>query len=121
MCKRPACPPPKSQCPPKPQCPPPPCKPGPSLWTKLNCVPCNRLAFFLVGAGIGLYYDQMKQEIKKAQEEAAKQVQKTPKELEKEKKERDKKEKERKEKEKKEKAQQEKERKERERKEKEKK
>ncbi|XP_033250444.1 protein PXR1 [Drosophila miranda] len=106
MCKRPACPPP-----------PPPCKPGPTLWTKLNCVPCNRLAFFLVGAGIGLYYDQMKQEMKKAQEEPAKQVQKTPKELEKEKKERDKKE-ERKEKEKKEKAQQEKERKEREKKEK---
>ncbi|XP_034654577.1 TBC1 domain family member 10B [Drosophila subobscura] len=115
MCQRPSCPPPKSSCPPKPS--PPPCRPGPTLWTKLNCLPCNRLFFFVVGVGIGLYYDQMKQGMKDAQEDSAKQAQKTPKELEKEKKEREKKEKERKEKEKKEKAQQEKERKEKEKKE----
>ncbi|XP_033149118.1 protein PXR1 [Drosophila busckii] len=100
------CPKPKSCRPPPAQ---PTCLPQPTLWSKLNCVPCNRLFFFFLGAGLALWYDQHQQEAKKAEKEKAKQNQKSPKELEKERKEKEKQQKE-KEKQQKEKEKQQKER-----------
>ncbi|EDW08879.2 uncharacterized protein Dmoj_GI19330, partial [Drosophila mojavensis] len=108
---------PQSGCP-NPSCRPPPslrptCRPPPTLFSKLNCTACNRLFFFIVGAGIGLAIDAIKESARKAQEEAnkdPKQKEKEKKEKEKqEKAEKEKKEKEKKEKEKKAKEQQEKE------------
>ncbi|KAM8714491.1 hypothetical protein ACLKA7_014594 [Drosophila subpalustris] len=88
----------------RPQTPRPTCRPPPSLFSKLNCTACNRLFFFIVGYGIAYYYDKIKEEARKAQEEANK----DPKQKEKERKEREKKEKEEKDKKEKEKKEQEK-------------
>ncbi|ALC40597.1 CG12902, partial [Drosophila busckii] len=30
------------------------CRPQPSLAARLNCKPCNRAAFFVLGVGIGM-------------------------------------------------------------------
>ncbi|XP_030369139.1 uncharacterized protein LOC115620150 [Scaptodrosophila lebanonensis] len=51
---------------PKPQL----CVCKPSLFSRVNCVPCNRLFFFLVGAGIAIYYDKVQREAEKLAEEA---------------------------------------------------
>ncbi|XP_046866277.1 uncharacterized protein LOC124460130 [Drosophila willistoni] len=81
--QKPNCP--HQQCPqgPPPQCPQypqypqyppqqPTCRPRPSLWSKINCVPCNRLFFFVVGGAVGLYYDQLKEQAEKARDAASK-------------------------------------------------
>ncbi|XP_017037181.1 uncharacterized protein [Drosophila kikkawai] len=32
------------------------CRPMPSLLARLNCTPCNRVVFFLVGVGLGVFF-----------------------------------------------------------------
>ncbi|XP_062135849.1 merozoite surface protein 9 [Drosophila sulfurigaster albostrigata] len=114
-CPNPSCRPPQTQRPT--------CRPPPTLFSRLNCTACNRLFFFIVGAGVAIYYDKLKEAARKAEEEAnkdPKQKEKERKEKEKqEKAEKDRKEKERKEQEKKDKERKAKEQKEREKKEKE--
>ncbi|EDW61727.2 uncharacterized protein [Drosophila virilis] len=39
------------------------CRPQPSLISRLNCKPCNRVLFFIAGVGSGVYYIRHKEQI----------------------------------------------------------
>ncbi|XP_017006049.1 uncharacterized protein [Drosophila takahashii] len=32
------------------------CRPMPSLLARLNCTPCNRVLFFVIGVGLGVLF-----------------------------------------------------------------
>lgn len=66
-----------------PQAPRPTCRPQPSLFSKLNCVACNRLLFFVIGAAAMTMFERMR-------EAARNEANKDPKQREQERKDREK-------------------------------
>ncbi|XP_017069049.1 uncharacterized protein LOC108106482 [Drosophila eugracilis] len=38
------------------------CRPMPSLLARLNCTPCNRVLFFMIGVGLGVLFVRNKDE-----------------------------------------------------------
>ncbi|XP_030369140.1 uncharacterized protein LOC115620151 [Scaptodrosophila lebanonensis] len=55
------------------------CRPQPSLFSRLNCLPCNRMFFFMVGVGIGVYWTRIKERIAEETKEASKAAEKNKK------------------------------------------
>ncbi|XP_016928863.1 uncharacterized protein [Drosophila suzukii] len=41
------------------------CRPMPSLLARLNCTPCNRVLFFVIGVGLGVLFVRNKDGKKK--------------------------------------------------------
>ncbi|XP_023160377.1 uncharacterized protein LOC111592426 [Drosophila hydei] len=39
------------------------CRPQPSLLSRLNCKPCNRVLFFMAGVGVGVIYLRNKDQL----------------------------------------------------------